>query len=77
MLDPDLIPLLRCPATRQPLRLATDDEKRAQGIPLDEPALITPEGTHLYRTESGMPILIPSQSPLPHRDGLADVAVCK
>jgi uncharacterized protein YbaR (Trm112 family) len=58
MLSPDLISLLRCPATKQPLRPATDEEKRARGIPSQEDALITEDGTHLYRTEMDFPILL-------------------
>ncbi len=58
MLDPDLIPLLRCPVTKQPLRLATEDEKRARNLPLEQPALITENGTRVYRTEMDFPILL-------------------
>lgn len=58
MLDPALIPLLRCPATKQPLRLATPEEKQAGNIPPDEPALITVDGSRLYRTEMDLPILL-------------------
>lgn len=58
MLDPNLIPLLRCPATKQPLRLATEDEKRARGIPLEEQAFISQDGTRLYRTLMDLPILL-------------------
>jgi uncharacterized protein YbaR (Trm112 family) len=61
MLDPELIPLLRCPTTKQPLRHATEEEKRERGIPADEPVLITSDGFHLYRAECGMPILLPAQ----------------
>jgi uncharacterized protein YbaR (Trm112 family) len=58
MFDPELIPLLRCPVTKQPLRIATDEEKRAQNLSLDQPALITEDGTRLYRTEMDFPILL-------------------
>jgi len=58
MLDPDLIPLLRCPMTKQPLRLATDVEKKQHRVPLESPALITEDGTRLYRTEMDLPILL-------------------
>jgi uncharacterized protein YbaR (Trm112 family) len=58
MLDADLIPLLRCPVTKQPLRVATEEEKRRHGTPEDEPALITEDGTRLYRTEMDFPILL-------------------
>ena len=58
MLDPELIPLLRCPLTKQPLRLATGEEKQHHHAPLEAPALITEDGTRLYRTEMDLPILL-------------------
>jgi uncharacterized protein YbaR (Trm112 family) len=58
MLDPDLIPLLRCPATGQALRLATVEEKRGRGIPEEEAALIAEDGARIYRTDMGFPVLL-------------------
>jgi uncharacterized protein YbaR (Trm112 family) len=58
MLDPDLIPLLRCPVTKQPLRFATAEEKHRHHAPPEAPALITDDGTRLYRTEMDLPILL-------------------
>jgi uncharacterized protein YbaR (Trm112 family) len=58
MLDSDLIPLLRCPVTKQPLRVAAEEEKRRHGIPVDEPALVTDDGARIYRTEMDFPILL-------------------
>ena len=58
MLEPELISLLRCPVTKQPLRGATEEEKRRHGIPVDEPALVTEDGARLYRTEMDFPILL-------------------
>jgi uncharacterized protein YbaR (Trm112 family) len=58
MLDPKLIPLLRCPATRQPLREATTEEKRERNLPVEQPALITLDGARFYRTEMDFPILL-------------------
>lgn len=58
MLDESLIPLLRCPATKQPLRLATEAEKLARQLPADEPVLITQDGSRLYRTEMDLPVLL-------------------
>jgi uncharacterized protein YbaR (Trm112 family) len=58
MLTPDLIPLLRCPTTKQPLRWATDAEKQTRAIPLEEQALITVDGARLYRTLMDLPILL-------------------
>jgi uncharacterized protein YbaR (Trm112 family) len=58
MLDPELIPLLRCPVTKQPLRVATEEEKRRHGSPVGEPSLVTEDGARLYRTEMDFPILL-------------------
>lgn len=60
MLSSDMIALLRCPNTKQPLRRATAEEKRANGIPADEEALATEDGSRLYRTVNEMPVLLPS-----------------
>lgn len=60
MLSSDMIALLRCPNTKQPLRLATAAEKSAHGIPADEEALATADGSRLYRTVNEMPVLLPS-----------------
>jgi uncharacterized protein YbaR (Trm112 family) len=60
MLSSDMIALLRCPNTKQPLRRATAEEKRAHGIPADEEALATEDGSRLYRTVNEMPVLLPS-----------------
>ncbi len=58
MIDDDLISLLRCPATKQPLHLATEAEKLLHGIAVDEPALTTADGTRVYRAASGLPALL-------------------
>jgi uncharacterized protein YbaR (Trm112 family) len=60
MLSPAMIALLRCPNTKQPLRLATAAEKSAHGIPADEEALAAEDGSRLYRTVNEMPVLLPS-----------------
>jgi len=54
-----LLSILRCPVTRQPLRLLTVEEKAPRGIPADEPALITVDGAYVYRAVNGMPVLLP------------------
>jgi uncharacterized protein YbaR (Trm112 family) len=54
-----LLPLLRCPATRQALRRMTAEEKELRAIPVDEPALVTMDGSRVYRAVNGMPILLP------------------
>ena len=58
MLDADLIPLLRCPATKQSLRPATEAEKEGHGIPWEEPALTTMDGSRIYRVASELPVLL-------------------
>lgn len=60
MLPPPVISLLRCPVTRQALRPATDEEKKAAGLPETEEALITLDGSRLYRAVNDMPVLLPS-----------------
>lgn len=59
MIDDEWIAKLRCPATGMPLRLASADEKRWRGIPADEPALVTEDGSRSYRAPAGMPVLLP------------------
>jgi uncharacterized protein YbaR (Trm112 family) len=59
MLDDTLIEILRCPATHQPLRRATELEKRAAGIPDDEETLASLDGTRIYRAPNGLPSLLP------------------
>ncbi len=58
LLDPAVLPLLRCPVTHQPLRMATDEEKATKGIPLAEAALASEDGTHLYGAPEGLPVLL-------------------
>ncbi|MCE9518193.1 MAG: hypothetical protein K8R87_01285, partial [Verrucomicrobia bacterium] len=55
MLDDDLLEILRCPATHQPLRRATGEEKLAAGIPDDEETLVSLDGTRIYRGLNGLP----------------------
>ncbi len=62
MIDDSLIAILRCPATHQPLRRATEAEKCAAGIPGDEEALLTLDGTRIYRAINGFPSLLPPAS---------------
>lgn len=59
MFDDALIEILRCPETHQPLRHATDDEKRNKGIPGDEETFASLDGTRIYRTINGLPSLLP------------------
>jgi uncharacterized protein YbaR (Trm112 family) len=55
------IPLLRCPATKQSLRWASNEEKTHASIPVSEKALATADGKHLYPISDGIPILLPPQ----------------
>jgi uncharacterized protein YbaR (Trm112 family) len=59
MLNDDLLAILRCPATHQPLRRATEAEKRAAGIPDDEESLCSLDGKRVYRALNGLPTLLP------------------
>jgi uncharacterized protein YbaR (Trm112 family) len=54
-----LLSILRCPVSKQPLRLLTMEEKVRREIPADEPALITQDGVRVYRAVNGMPVLLP------------------
>jgi uncharacterized protein YbaR (Trm112 family) len=58
-MTPDFLSILRCPVTKQPLRLLEASEKETRGIPADEPALITVDGSRVYRAVNGMPVLLP------------------
>jgi len=58
MIDDTLIPLLRCPKTKQPLRRATLQEKQAQSVPDAEDALVSMDGSCLYRTVNELPVLL-------------------
>jgi uncharacterized protein YbaR (Trm112 family) len=58
MLDESILPLLRCPATKQPLRPATAEEKLAHGVPPNEEAFATADGTRIYRTLNALPVLL-------------------
>lgn len=61
----ELLPLLRCPRSGQPLRKAAVDECTAAASKLGKPVeggLISETGEWFYRTESGIPILIPQEA---------------
>ncbi len=58
MLDPKVLSILRCPATGQPLRAATAEEKRAHHLPEDEEALVSLDGTRVYGAPEGLPLLL-------------------
>ncbi len=58
MLSAEVIALLRCPVTGQALRPATEEEKGRHGLPVKAPALITADGSRIYRSEMELPILL-------------------
>ncbi len=53
------LPILRCPATQQPLRWATEEEKNRHSILPSEKALASESGDHVYPISDGIPILLP------------------
>lgn len=71
---PDLLAILRCPGTRQPLvvadadalafanaRIAAGEVRDANGEPVTVPlteALATADGKHIYPVREGIPILL-------------------
>lgn len=58
MLDESLIPLLRCPQTHQPLRVATEADKSAHGVRAESYALVTEDGKVAYREVNGLLTLL-------------------
>jgi len=59
----ETLALLVCPATRQPLRLATEDELALWTA--EEPfegALVTLDGTRAYPVRDGFPVLVASEA---------------
>lgn len=57
-LEPDLLRLLSCPVTQQPLRAATREELKSFAEGLDE-GLIREDGRVLYPVKNGIPLLVP------------------
>jgi uncharacterized protein YbaR (Trm112 family) len=55
MIDAELLSLLRCPETRQPLRHATPDECERAGF---EEGLITADGRRIYPIRENIPVLL-------------------
>jgi uncharacterized protein YbaR (Trm112 family) len=57
MLSPDLIAILRCPETRQPLHLASAAEMARLPVGF-EGALVREDGLRAYPIREGFPILL-------------------
>jgi len=57
-MKPDLLPLLRCPVTKQPLRAASGDEL-PQGW---EDGMVTADGKIAYPVRNGIPLLVSSEA---------------
>lgn len=55
----DLLPVMRCPDTHQPLRRATAQECVQHGV---QAALVTQDGSRVFVIEDGIPILLPQAS---------------
>ena len=58
MIDEKLVKILQCPATGQPLRLATPEEKSSLKRGADETVLITEDCRRAYFAQDGIPILL-------------------
>ena len=58
MTDVDLLSILCCPSTHQPLREALPDELKAFGSGLTA-GLIREDGQVLYPIRNGIPLLVP------------------
>lgn len=63
-LDPDLLEILCCPITRQPLHLASPEELARANSGLEDPleeGLVREDGKLLYPIRAGIPLLIPEE----------------
>ncbi|MGB8167876.1 MAG: Trm112 family protein [Chthoniobacteraceae bacterium] len=61
MINPDLLPLLRCPLSMQPLRLASAELLARLPQPL-EAALVREDGAVVYPIRDGIPVLLPEEA---------------
>lgn len=57
-ISPELLALLRCPLTRQPLRIASPEELARAPVSL-EAALVREDDAALYPIRDGLPVLLP------------------
>ena len=55
MIDPELLALLRCPETKQTLRVATPEELARVKLPA---GLIREDGRVIYPIQDGIPVLL-------------------
>jgi len=64
-LSDDVLALLRCPVTGQPLRFAAGDE--LQGFPGEWPegALVAEDGSRAYPVRDGFPVLLAEEGESP------------
>lgn len=56
------LPVLRCPASHQPLRWASDEEVRRTALPPGARALASIDGKHVYPIDDGIPLLFPESA---------------
>ena len=69
VISPELLRLLCCPETHQPLRMATPEELAAMQ-PRPEDALVRGDGLVAYPIRDGFPLLLPAAAlPLAAKDG--------
>lgn len=67
--SPELLALLRCPLTMQPLRLAPPELLARLPVPLDA-ALVREDGAMVYPIRDGIPVLLPDEAiPVDSRAG--------
>ncbi len=55
----EILPILCCPTTRQPLRIATSAELVQLGLPC---ALVRADGLTAYPVADGIPVLLPESA---------------
>lgn len=84
MLSAELLSILRCPETRQPVRLASADElaraaqegsrdRSGNPVPLPlEGGLVREDGALLYPIRHGIPVMLPEEAIALRNEGMAD-----
>ena len=60
-MSPDLLALLRCPLTMQPLRIAPPELLARLPVRL-EAALVREDGAVVYPIRDGIPVLLPEEA---------------